>query len=162
MGHAAIYAGSFDPVTMGHLDVIQRGVALFDRLVVAVGNNPSKRYWFDLEARAQMVRDCTGHLPTVEVVSFDGLLVDACAEQGVTVILRGLRMLSDFDLEFRNGLANRDLAGMETVFLLTDPKNIFVSSSLVKEVAIAGGDVSRWVPGPVAARITRLNLDQHR
>lgn len=146
----AIYAGSFDPSTMGHVDVIRRGAALFDELVVAVGNNVAKRsYWFDLETRKRLVAESCADVPNIRVVAFRGLLVEAAREHRATVILRGLRALSDFDLEFRNGLANRDLAGFETVFLLTEPRHIFVSSSLVKEIASNGGDVSRYVPPPV-------------
>jgi pantetheine-phosphate adenylyltransferase len=155
MPRVAIYPGSFDPVTDGHIDVIRRGADLFDHLIVAVGHNPAKRYWFDLEERVGLIRAATADLQRIEVRSFDGLLVDACAAFGATVILRGLRALSDFDLEFRNGLANRDLAGVETLFLLTDPKNIFVSSSLVREIAHNGGDVSRYVPAAVSDAIAR-------
>ncbi len=154
MSRAAIYAGSFDPVTIGHTDVVARGAALFDELVVAVGNNPRKQYWFDLETRVGLLRESVGHLSGVRVIAFDGLLVDVCQREGIDVLLRGLRALSDFDLEFRNGLANRDLAGVETLFLLTEPQNIFVSSSLVKEIAVSGGDFSRYVPAPVASAIT--------
>lgn len=149
MTRRAIYPGSFDPVTYGHLDVIRRGAALFDELLVGVGNNPAKRGWFDLDTRMSLIRDEVAAIPNVRVVSFEGLLVDACKRFDAAVILRGLRALSDFDLEFRNGLANRDLAGFETLFLLTDPANIFVSSSLVREIAGAGGDVARYVPPAV-------------
>ena len=148
----AIYAGSFDPPTIGHVDVIHRGAALFDELVVAVGNNPNKTYFFDLKQRADLVREAV-EVSNVRVVDFSGLLVDAARDHGADVILRGLRALSDFDLEFRNGLANRDMTGIETLFLLTEPENIFVSSSLVKEIAISGGDVSRYVTPNVLAAI---------
>lgn len=142
----AIYAGSFDPVTLGHVDLIERGSRLFDQLVVAVGNNPAKATWFSLEERQQMLRDAIGNLSGVRVTAFSGLLLDAARAAGASVILRGLRALSDFDLEFRNGLANRDLSGIETLFLLTEPRNIFVSSSLVREIASHGGDFARYVP----------------
>ena len=142
----AIYAGSFDPITLGHLDIIQRASRLFDRLTVAVGNNPAKRYMFDRAQREAHVQSVCSDINNVEVVSFSGLLIHACQREGATVIVRGLRALSDFDFEFRNGLANRDMTGIETVFLLSDPKQIFVSSSLVKEIAVNGGDVSRYVP----------------
>ena len=150
----AIYAGSFDPPTMGHIDVIRRGALLFDELVVAVGNNQSKNYFFDLEKRAGLVQECCGNVKNVRVVAFEGLLVQAAKREGAGVILRGLRALSDFDIEFRNGLANRDLTGIETLFLLTEPQNIFVSSSLVKEIALNGGDVSKYVGAPVLKAIT--------
>jgi pantetheine-phosphate adenylyltransferase len=153
MSRVAIYAGSFDPVTVGHVDLIRRGAALYDDLIVAVGHNPSKAYWFPLETRTKLIADVVGDLDNVRVLPFSGLLVEAAAQNNADVILRGLRALSDFDLEFRNGLANRDLSGIETVFLLTDPRNIFVSSSLVKEIAVNGGDVSNYVPSNVVKAI---------
>ena len=153
MSRVAIYAGSFDPVTVGHVDLIRRGAALYDELIVAVGHNPAKAYWFPLEQRTGLIADIVGDLDNVRVLPFSGLLVEAAAQHNADVILRGLRALSDFDLEFRNGLANRDLSGIETVFLLTDPKNIFVSSSLVKEIAVNGGDVSNYVPPNVVTAI---------
>jgi pantetheine-phosphate adenylyltransferase len=155
----AMYAGSFDPPTMGHLDVIKRGSVLFDEVLVAAGNNPAKKYWFELAEREALLRDALRDITNVRVVAFSGLLVDACRDHGATVILRGLRALSDFDMEFRNGLANRDLAGIETLFLLTEPRNIFVSSSLVKEIAINGGDVSRYVP-PATLEAIRRRLER--
>jgi len=100
-----MYAGSFDPPTLGHLDVMRRGAGLFDELVVAIGNNPAKKYWFDLASRQALVETICAGLPNVRVVSFEGLLVDACKRERAGVILRGLRALSDFDMEFRNGLA---------------------------------------------------------
>ena len=151
---SAIYAGSFDPFTLGHVDVVRRGAALFDEVVVAVGNNAAKQYFFDLGERKRMVEACCVGVDNVRVVSFEGLLVDAARNQGCAVILRGLRALSDFDLEFRNGLANRDMSGLETLFLLTEPGNIFLSSSLVKEIATNGGDVSRYVPDIVLGAIS--------
>lgn len=156
MARTAIYAGSFDPVTNGHVDIITRGARLFDRLVVAVGNNPTKKYLFDLETRTQMIAEACTEVPNLEVVPFRGLLVDAARKHDADVVLRGLRALSDFDLEFRNGLANRALSGIETFFLLADPSLIYVSSSLVREIAMYGGDVSGFVPGPVAEAVRRL------
>jgi pantetheine-phosphate adenylyltransferase len=150
MPRIAIYPGSFDPITNGHVDVIRRGAVLFDEIVVAVGYNPEKvSYFFDLEERKAMVLACCGDLTNMRVIAFSGLMVNAAHDAGANVILRGLRALSDFESEFRNGLANRDLSGLETLFLLTEPKNIFVASSLVKEIALNGGDVSRYVPRPV-------------
>ncbi len=144
----AIYAGSFDPVTNGHLDILERGAQLFHELIVAVGNNPAKRYLFTLEERARLVSEVVT-ASNVRVVPFSGLLVDAARQHDAHVILRGLRGSADLDAEFRYGLANRDLTGIETLFLLTEPRNIFVSSSLVKEIVSNAGDVSRYVPPPV-------------
>lgn len=149
----AIYAGSFDPLTEGHLDVIRRGCKLFDRLVVGIGLNPAKRYWFPLEERMRLTVEATTDLPNVEVVAFDGLLVHAAKAHGAGVILRGLRALADFDTEFRYGLANRDLSGLETLFILSDPSHVFVSSSLVKEIVTNGGDITNYVPPGVLAAI---------
>ncbi len=154
MSRTAIYAGSFDPVTNGHIDIIVRGARLFDKLYVAVGNNPAKKYFFDMAERTRLIDQALQHVDNVDVVSFSGLLVHAAQKHQAGVILRGLRALSDFDLEFRNGLANRDLTGIETMFLLTEPRNIFVSSSLVKEIALNGGDVSRYVPPNVNAALS--------
>lgn len=151
----AVYAGSFDPITLGHLDVIVRGSQLFDEVVVAVGNNPKKRYFFEKSERENLVRQACEDVEGVRVVSFEGLLVHLCVREGASVILRGLRAVSDFDAEFRNGLANRDISGIETLFLLTDPDLIFVSSSLVKEIASNGGDVSRYVPEVVDEALGR-------
>jgi len=142
----AVYAGSFDPITNGHLDVIQRGAALFDRVSVAIGMNRKKSYLLDIDQRTALAERAIEGLDNVQVVSFEGLLVDCVQSLDAQVILRGLRALSDFDMEFRNGLANRDLAGIETAFLVTDPQLLFVSSSLIKEIAAHGGDVSRYVP----------------
>jgi len=154
MKRVAIYPGSFDPATNGHVDVIRRGAALFDEVIVAVGHNPDKRrYWFDFEQRRAMIEEACGDVPNMRVIAFSGLMVNAARDQGANVILRGLRALSDFELEFRNSLANRDLSGIETLFLVTAPENVFVASSLVKEIALNGGDVSRYVPEPVLRAI---------
>lgn len=157
MARSAIYAGSFDPVTLGHLDVIKRGARLFDRLVVAVGNNPGKSYLFDLDQRQVFVREALGDsCPNVEVHAFRGLLVDEARRLDAEVVLRGLRALSDFDIEFRNGLANRSLTGIETLFLLADPALIYVSSSIVREIAMHGGDTSHLVPPTVVGPLREV------
>jgi pantetheine-phosphate adenylyltransferase len=150
----AVVAGSFDPITNGHVDIIRRGSALFDRVVVGCGHNVNKRYLCDLERRMELVRESTSALANVTVEPFEGLLVDFCQRLDAKVILRGLRATSDFDFEFQIGLANMDMAPrVETVFLLSPPENIFISSSLVKEIAVNGGDVSRYVPACVDAML---------
>ncbi len=156
MSRRAVLAGSFDPITLGHTDILRRGLALFDEVVVACGNNPGKRYLFDLEERLAILKACTEGWEGVRVDSFSGLLVDYCRQVEATAILRGLRAVSDFDFEFQIGLANRDMAPeIETVFLLTEPGNIFVSSSLVREIATNGGDVSRYLPQPATDALRR-------
>ncbi len=154
MAARAIYPGSFDPPTNGHVDIIRRGLGLFDSLIVAVGNNPAKRYLFDLDERQRLLKQA---MPDLEltIAPFSGLLVDAAKEHGASVIVRGLRPLGDFDLEFRNGLANRNLTGIETVLLLADPAHAYVSSSLVKEIATHGGDVSAYVSPAIQEALER-------
>ncbi|MCP4810461.1 MAG: pantetheine-phosphate adenylyltransferase [Proteobacteria bacterium] len=160
MGRRAVVAGSFDPITNGHLDIITRGAGLFDEVVVACGHNVNKRYAFELKRRIELIVGCTSHLPGVRVDTFEGLLVDYCARLDADVILRGLRATTDFDFEFQIGLANMDMApDVQTVFLLSPPHNIFVSSSLVKEIAVNGGDVSRYVPPAVNAALIELYAD---
>ncbi len=147
----ALFAGSFDPPTLGHLDIVRRGAALFDRVTVAIGENPAKRYLFERQERRALFCDEVRHLANVQVVDFDGLVVDAVHTWGADVLLRAIRGPSDLDIECRNGLANRDIAGVETVFLLADPRLSFVSSSLVKEIWSGGGDVRRYVSEAVLA-----------
>ena len=143
----AVYAGSFDPITLGHLDIASRGATLFDQVIIAIGENPNKRYTLDLKTRLSVVRSVVAHLKNVRVESFQGLLVDYCQKSGAQFILRGLRAVTDFEFEFQIGLANMDMAPqIETVFLLSEPKNIFISSSLVKEIAMNGGAVERYLP----------------
>lgn len=154
----AVYAGSFDPVTLGHLDVVRRASRIFDQIVIAVGENPAKRYALTVEQRLAVMREVVAGIDNVEVDVFSGLLVHYCKRRGATAIVRGLRAVTDFEFEFQIGLANMDMAPeVETVFLLTDPRHIFISSSLVKEIASNGGDVSRYLPGP-AARALRQAL----
>lgn len=146
----AVLAGSFDPITLGHMDVLCRGLALFDEIIVAIGKNPRKNDCLDLDQRIAILKACTADLKGVRVDSFDGLLVEYCRRVSATAILRGLRAVSDFEFEFQIGLANKNMAPeVETVFLLSSAENIFLSSSLVKEIALNGGDVSGYVPAPV-------------
>lgn len=142
----AVYAGSFDPFTNGHLDIAQRAAKLFDVLVIAVGDNPAKRYLLPLQTRTDLIAQVTADLGNVRVDAFGGLLVDYCRQTGATVIVRGLRSSKDLDFEMPIGMANRDMAPeVESVFLLSDPETIFVSSSIVREIAAYGGDISKYV-----------------
>lgn len=157
----AVLAGSFDPITLGHLDVLARGCELFDEVVLACGNNPKKRYLLSLEERLSVLEQVTADMPGVRVDSFGGLLVDYCKQVGATIILRGLRAVTDFEFEFQIGLANRDMApDIETVFLLAAPRHVFVSSSLVKEIHQNGGDVTRYVP-PAALHAMEAAFAKH-
>lgn len=154
----AVYAGSFDPVTLGHLDVVRRGTKLFDEVVVAIGHNVRKQRTLPLEVRERVLREVVADLPRVRVETFEGLLVDYCRQIGACAILRGLRAVTDFEFEFQTGLANMSMApDVETVFLLTDPRHIFVSSSLIKEIAANGGDVSAYLP-PAAWEALKVAL----
>jgi pantetheine-phosphate adenylyltransferase len=149
MKRIAVYAGSFDPITSGHLDLVRRATGLFDEVVLAIGNNPAKRYLLSTETRRSVLEACTADLNNVSVDVFSGLLIDYCKTRGAGFILRGLRAVTDFEFEFQIGLANMDMSpDIETVFLLTEPRNIFISSSLVKEIASNGGDVSKYLPAP--------------
>jgi pantetheine-phosphate adenylyltransferase len=148
--HAAIYPGSFDPMTCGHLDVIERAAAIFDRVVVAVVVNPQKRDpLFTLDEREAMIRAATGALKNVEVTHFRGLLADFVRNVGAQVIVKGLRVVADFEAEMSTALMNRSLSGVDTVFLPSDPRWSFVSSTLVKEVYNLGADVAEYVPPAV-------------
>ena len=156
----AVYPGTFDPVTNGHLDLIRRALVLFPELVVGVVVNPGKGTLFSVEDRVEMLRRATGRLKGVEVVSFGGLAVDFARSRKASVILRGLRMLSDFEYEFQMALTNRRLdPGVETVFLMPSAEHSYVSSRLVKEAAALGGDVREFVPAFVAERLKR-KLDE--
>jgi pantetheine-phosphate adenylyltransferase len=153
----ALYPGSFDPLTLGHLDLMERAAVLFDGLVVAVLQNPGKTPAFPLEQRLAQIQRATSHLAGVEVRSFDGLTVDMARECGAAVILRGLRALSDFEFELQLAHTNKTLAPhLETLFLATAAHHSFLSSSVVKEVARFGGDVSHMVPRGVADDLARL------
>jgi pantetheine-phosphate adenylyltransferase len=150
---AAVCPGSFDPVTNGHLDVIERAASRFDRLVVACLKNVGKQPMFDLEERLELLRSVTAHLGNVEIAGFSGLLVNFCREHGIGVVVKGLRAVSDFEYELQMAQMNRSIGEVETLFMTTSPVYSFLSSSLVKEVARFGGDVSDFVPSVVAARL---------
>jgi pantetheine-phosphate adenylyltransferase len=152
----AIYPGSFDPLTNGHLAIIQRGLKVFDRLVVAVANNPEKRPLFDAAERRAMISDAVGSDPRIEVDSFDSLLVEYVRRKGIHTVLRGLRAVSDFEFEFQIANMNRHLLpDLETVFVMTGEDYFFVSARLVREVATFGGDVSAFVPANVLEALRR-------
>ena len=151
----AVCPGSFDPVTYGHLDVIQRAATRFDRLIVACLRNDKKAGLFALEERVSLLEAVTSDLDNVEIRVFEGLLVDFCREQGVGVIVKGLRAVSDFEYELQMAQMNSRLGDVETLFLTTSPVYSFLSSSLVKEVARYGGDVSDFVPRIVAEHLAR-------
>ena len=155
----AIYPGSFDPVTNGHLDLIERGEKMFDLLIVAVLRNAEKAPLFSVPERVEMLREVTKQWSGVEVDVFDGLLVDYARKRGAGVILRGIRAVSDYEYELQMALMNRRLQpGLETVFLLAGEAYSFISSRLVKEVIFLGGNIAGLVPAPVEARLhQRLN-----
>lgn len=150
----AVCPGSFDPVTNGHLDVFARAAAMADEVVVAVLINHSKAGLFSIEERMDMLREVVAPFPNIRVDSFHGLLVDYCTEEGITAIVKGLRAVSDFDYELQMAQMNYRLASVETVFITTNPLYSFLSSSLVKEVAKFGGDVSGLVPDAVLNRLS--------
>jgi pantetheine-phosphate adenylyltransferase len=145
--------GSFDPVTNGHIDIISRASDLFDDVTVAVLINKSKQEMFGVEERLEMLRIVAADYPNVKIDSFHGLLVDFCQANGITAIVKGLRAVSDFDYELQMAQMNRSLAGVETVFVPTSPEYSFLASSLVKEIATYGGDVSGLVPDDVLRRL---------
>ena len=146
--------GSFDPVTNGHIDIISRASTLFDEVVVAVGVNASKQRLFTAEERIEMLTEACAPYANVSIASFDGLLTTFCQEHGVAAIVKGLRAVSDFDYELQMAQMNSSLAPIETVFVPTSPEYSFLASSLVKEVARFGGDVSSLVPAHVLTRLT--------
>jgi pantetheine-phosphate adenylyltransferase len=154
--HVAIYPGSFDPITNGHLDLIERGARLFDRLVVAILSNDSKRPVFSIEERMEMLGEVVGRFSNVEIDCFEGLLVDYAARKGATVILRGIRAISDYEFELQMALMNRRLRpSIETIFMMSGEAYSYISSRLVKEVFGLGGNISGLVPPSVEARLRK-------
>lgn len=147
----AIYPGTFDPVTNGHLDVIERAINLFDQVVIAVAVDNNKKTLFNLDERMELMHAVTGDMKNVVVESFDGLTVDFCRKKGAVAIIRGLRAVSDFDYEFQMALMNRKLdREVDTVFLMTDQKYSYISSSIIKQIAQLGGCIKGLVPEEVA------------
>jgi pantetheine-phosphate adenylyltransferase len=156
MPSTALYAGSFDPMTRGHEDLIRRAVGFVDRLIVAVATNPSKQPIFTVDERVQLIRESLGDVARVDVEHFDGLLVDFARRTGARLLIRGLRAVSDFEYEFQLASMNRKLAkDVETVFMMTSEESFYLSSRLVREVASFGGNVSEMVPPPVYAALKK-------
>ena len=144
-GKIGLFPGTFDPITNGHLDVIRRGVILFDKLIVAIGTNPAKRELFSMDEREEMIRALVADIPGVEVHTYQHLTVDYAKRVGATAILRGIRNVTDLNFEFQLALTNRAIADVETVFIMTGDEYAFTSSSLIKQIA-AGGDIDRLRP----------------
>ncbi|MCB6366239.1 pantetheine-phosphate adenylyltransferase [Intestinibacillus massiliensis] len=146
----AIYPGSFDPVTLGHLDVIERAAKMFDRLVVAVMHNGAKKPLFNSEERMGFLEKTTAHIPNVEIAGFDGLLAEYAGQCGACAIVKGLRAVSDFEYEFAMALANRKLnPQVDTVFLMTSAQYMYLSSSMIKDIAQHGGSIADFVPAAI-------------
>ena len=152
----AVYAGSFDPATLGHLDLIERAAALFDNVIVAIGVHPTKSPLFSADERKELIVSIASHIPNVVVDSFDGLLIEYCASKNASVIVRGLRVTTDFEYELQIAHANADLRPqIDTIFLPTRTKHGFVSASLVREISSHGGDVSRYAPQVVCDALSK-------
>jgi pantetheine-phosphate adenylyltransferase len=161
--HIAVYPGTFDPITNGHVYILKRSLKIFDRLVVALAENVRKSPLFSIAERRDMITEAVDHDPRIEIDAFGGLLVDYMRRRGATTVIRGLRALADFEYEFQSAHMNRHLAPeVETIFLMTSEESFYVSSSLVKEVALMGGDVSRMVPPAVATALSRKVTETSR
>ncbi|KGO88528.1 phosphopantetheine adenylyltransferase [Flavobacterium rivuli WB 3.3-2 = DSM 21788] len=148
----AVFPGSFDPITLGHYDIIKRGISLFDKVIVAIGVNAEKKYMFTLEERLHFIRESFKDEPKVEVITYEGLTIDLCKKVGAKFILRGLRNPADFEFEKAIAHTNRQLSKIETVFLLTAAKTSYISSSIVRDVLRNGGDYTILVPDAVRAK----------
>ena len=149
----AVFPGSFDPITLGHEDVISRAIPLFDEIYIAIGINSNKKYMFSLDQRKKFIQECFQEYKNVKVITYEGLTVDLCKKHDIDYIIRGLRNPADFEFEKAIAHTNRDLAPIETVFLLTAAKTSYISSSIVREVLINGGDVSSLVPNCISSKI---------
>ena len=153
----AIFPGTFDPVTLGHLDIVRRALTIFDGILVAVATQREKNVLFSFEERVAMIHEATADLKGVEVRGFEGMLVDFARTQGINAVIRGLRVISDFEYEFQMALMNRRLAdGIETVFLMPSERYIYLNSTVVKEIARVGGPIEGFVPPGVARRLRAL------
>ena len=156
----AVFPGAFDPFTLGHLDVIHRGARLFGELIVAVGENPAKEHFFPLNERLEMIRQLVSDIPNVRVDSYDCLTVEYVKRIEADVILRGIRTLSDYHYEFTLALTNRSVTGVETIFIMSSEQYAHLSSSLIKEVATLGGDISAFLPELIVKRV-KTKFAQH-
>ncbi len=153
----AIYPGTFDPITRGHEDLVLRAASLFDHVVLAIADSPSKRPFFSLEERVQMAKDALAGHPNIEIMGFSGLLMDFLRSQGARIILRGLRAVSDFEYEFQMAGMNRKLyPDVETIFLTPGEQYMFISATMVREIAALGGDVSHFVNPLILSRLRRM------
>lgn len=153
---SVIYPGSFDPLTNGHLDIIERACKTFDQVVIALAHNPNKKSFFSPDKRLELLKTCTSHLKSVEIDSFHGLLVDYAQKREIKTILRGLRAVSDFEYEFMMANMNRQLAEkIETIFMMTGQAHFYLSSKLVREVSQLGGDIRALVPQPVSKALAK-------
>ena len=153
-GRIAIYPGTFDPITNGHLSILSRALKIFDKLIIAILNNPNKEPLFSIEERVEMMRDVLKNKPNIEIDYYDGLLVDYAVQKEANVIIRGLRALSDFEYEFQMALMNRKLnRDVQSIFLMTDYKWFYISSTIIKEAASLGGDISGLVPPLVCRKL---------
>ncbi len=151
----AVFPGSFDPITNGHLDVIKRGIKLFDELIVAVGKSPLKDQLFTLDERVEMIKPLVKDIPGVSVQSYDCLTVEYAASVGATAMLRGLRNLTDVQYEFQLAMTNRAVAGIETVFVMTSEQYGFTSSTIIREIAMLGGNISNLIPQEIFEKLQK-------
>ncbi|MGL4831925.1 MAG: pantetheine-phosphate adenylyltransferase [Propionibacteriaceae bacterium] len=142
--------GSFDPITKGHLDVFERAAAIFDEVIVGVGLNTSKKAMFSAQERLDLVQESCAHIPNLKVLPIEGLLIDLCQREGCAAIIKGLRFAVDFEYELPQAQINRQMSGIETIFIPTTAQWGFVSSTLIREIASLGGDIEQYVPAPVA------------
>ena len=157
MNRRAVYPGTFDPITRGHEDLALRAASLFDHVVLAIADSPSKRPFFSLEERVQMAKDALAGHPNIEIMGFSGLLMDFLRSQGARIILRGLRAVSDFEYEFQMAGMNRKLyPDVETIFLTPGEQYMFISATMVREIAALGGDVSHFVNPVILSRLHRM------
>ncbi len=154
----AIYPGSFDPITKGHLDVLHTGCEIFDKVIIAVARNSEKKSFLTVDERVNLIKESVKHLENVEVDSFEGLTIEYAKQKGAQILLRGLRAVSDFEYEMQLSQANSALSSdIKTVFLITKPKYNFISSSTIKEIFLNGGDISKFVPQPVEEYLNKRN-----